>query len=382
MVKFVKTVQHMTTSRLSSNLRLQQSVSIHPTCGATQPNSPLCPQRMEPNHWRCAPTCQHGRGCQHRWTALWIHQWQMRRHFRRPGSSDPRWHPSHATSPEWLQSPAAFSWAHQQLDESFQPRWKRKGSKWQSELVLPQAAEPPEEEEVLAEAPADHPSTAMHRRGHRGCTSRQSGGGSPKWDCCLVSRGTTEISKTCDWSIDVNWLYHAKPIMVNVNNQTCVQTVCISSNILWQIRQFSTLIHISIVALLDKLFLHLFTCFSFAKKLSVSLKHATGSCCWPHHALCASWKFGFPAQLGRSLRLPVSDNMNASYFQAAVKRHRFMILYIYIYDFTSRRSGICIFHTLTILMMQMDCKERSLRVVRWLEFPTNLKQGEDGLSIC
>ena len=56
--------------------------------------------------------------------------------------------------------------------------------------------------------------------------------------------------------------------------------------------------------------------------------------------------------------------------------------YIYIYDFTSRRSGICIFHTLTILMMQMDCKERSLRVVRWLEFPTNLKQGEDGLSIC
>ena len=130
-------------------------------------------------------------------------------------------------------------------------------------------------------------------------------------------------------SIGYIMLYHAKPIMVNVNNQTCVQTVCISSNILWQIRQFSTLIHISIVALLDKLFLHLFTCFSFAKKLSVSLKHATGSCCWPHHALCASWKFGFPAQLGRSLKLPVSDNMNASYFQAAVKRHRFMILYIY-----------------------------------------------------
>ena len=89
-------------------------------------------------------------------------------------------------------------------------------------------------------------------------------------------------------SIGYIMLYHAKPIMVNVNNQTCVQTVCISSNILWQIRQFSTLIHISIVALLDKLFLHLFTCFSFAKKLSVSLKHATGSCCWPHHALCAS----------------------------------------------------------------------------------------------
>ena len=60
---------------------LQQSVYIHPTCGAAQPNSPPCQQRMEPNHWRCAPTCQHGRGCQHRWTAPWIHQWQMRRHF-------------------------------------------------------------------------------------------------------------------------------------------------------------------------------------------------------------------------------------------------------------------------------------------------------------
>ena len=35
--------------------------------------------------------------------------------------------------------------------------------------------------------------------------------------------------------------------LVIVNNQTCVQTVCISSNILWQIRQFSTLIHISIM---------------------------------------------------------------------------------------------------------------------------------------
>ena len=84
----------------------------------------------------------------------------------------------------------------------------------------------------------------------------------------------------------------------------------------------------------------------------------------------------------------MSENMNASDFQAAVKRRRFMIIYdtkyvyIYIYDFTSRRSGICIFHTLTILMMQMDCKERSLRVVRWLEFTINLKQGEDGLSIC
>ncbi len=159
---------------------LQRSKCIRPPSDARQPNSQPCPQRMEPNHWRCVPTCRHGTKCQHHWTARYFHPWQMHRHFQRLDSNGPRWHPSLSTFLEWPQSLAAFASAHPPRGESFQPRWKHRGSKWQSGW-------PVETQLHLAESPEwlETRQVAMHRLCHQWCTIRPSASGSPKLDWYL-----------------------------------------------------------------------------------------------------------------------------------------------------------------------------------------------------
>ena len=154
------------------------AVCIHLTCDEAQPNSPPSRHWRAPNHWQCAPTCQHGRECLHRWTVRSVHQLRRHRRFRRLGSDGPKWHASHATSLGWPQSLAACAWARPPPDECGPPAWRRRGSTSRSAWGSPP---PPPRPSSQALALAPGRPWARRKAWHPRNTGHF-GGDNPRWD--------------------------------------------------------------------------------------------------------------------------------------------------------------------------------------------------------